>query len=220
MKGVTGMPIIRQSLESDTVTYFKESLSPFFEIKEEVWGTYTMGNKKRIDAIIIPKPNLIKLSFPEIPIGIEIKAQILEDGRKKQIVELYHQTILYRYTRFQFNGSQHYLPLILIYPPMSNYLCEESRDFSKGFQYSTSRLAGQFFIGELYLPRDAIGMAFTIKISGIDYFKLWSNGRSHRWNSNWGFETYEKEKQRIIEANLSPDEYEKEILSLTEMLGI
>jgi hypothetical protein len=58
------------------------------------------------------------------------------------------------------------------------------------------------------------------KVCGAEYFKLRRNGTFHRWNSNWGFEAYEKEKQRLIEAQLSPNEYEREILSLTEMLGI
>lgn len=214
------MPIIRQSFEYNTVAYFKENLSPYFEIQEEVWGTHIRGTRKRIDAILIPKPELLKLSFPEIPIGVEIKTEKLEDGNKKQIIEVYHQAISYRHTRFQLNGSRYFLPLILIYPPMNNYLGQQSREFSEGFQYFATRLSGLFFIGEIFLPRDLPDVKFMFKICGTEYFKLRRNGISHRWNSNWGFETYEKEKQRLIEAQLSPTEYEKEILSLTEMLGI
>lgn len=214
------MSIIRQSPENDTVAYFKKSLNPYFEIREEVWGTHIRGNQKRIDAILTPRPDLLKLSFPDIPIGVEIKAEKLEDGNKKQIIEVYHQAISYRHTRFQVNGSRHFLPLILIYPPMSNYLAQQSKEFSDGFQYFATRLSGQFFIGELFLPRELPDVKFMFKICGTEYFKLRRNGTSHRWNSNWGFEVYEKEKQRLIEAQLSPPEYEKEILSLLEMLGV
>jgi hypothetical protein len=214
------VPIIRQSFESSTVAYFKESLDPYFKIQEEVWGTHIRGILKRIDAILIPKPELLKLSFPEIPIGVEIKTEKLEDGNKKQIIETYHQAISYRHTRFKLNGSRHFLPLILIYPPMSNYLGQQSREFSEGFQYFATRLSGLFFIGEIFLPQDLPDVKFMFKVCGAEYFKLRRNGTFHRWNSNWGFEAYEKEKQRLIEAQLSPAEYEREILSLTEMLGI
>lgn len=214
------MSIIRQSFESDTVIYFKENLEPYFKIQEEVWGTHICGTRKRIDAILIPKPELLKLSFPEIPIGVEIKTEKLEDGNKKQIIEVYHQAISYRHTRFQLNESRHFLPLILIYPPMSNYLNQQSKEFSDGFQYFATRLSGLFFIGEIFLPQDFPEVKFMIKVCGIEYFKLRRNGTAHRWNSNWGFEAYEKEKQRLIEAEIPPDEYEREILSLLEMLGI
>jgi hypothetical protein len=103
---------------------------------------------------------------------------------------------------------------------MSNYLGQQSKEFSDGFQYFASRVAGLFFIGELFLPRDLPEVMFMIRVCGTDYFKLHRNGTFHRWNSNWGFEVYEKEKQRLIEAELSPREFEKEIFSLTEMLGM
>jgi len=73
------VPIIRQSFECDTVAYFKESLDPYFKIQQEVWGTHIRGNQKRIDVILAPKPDLLRLSFPEILIGVEIKAKMLED---------------------------------------------------------------------------------------------------------------------------------------------
>jgi hypothetical protein len=214
------MPVIRQSFECNIIAYLKENLAPYFKIQEEVWGTHIRGKRKRIDVILTPNPDLLKLGFPEIPVGVEIKTEKLEDGNKKQIIEVYHQAISYRHTRFQLNGSQHFLPLILIYPPMSNYLDQQSREFSDGFQYFATRLSGLFFIGEIFLPRDLPDVKFMFKVCGAEYFKLKRNGTSHRWNSNWGFETYEKEKQRLIEAQLSPNEYEREILSLTEMLGI
>lgn len=214
------MSIIRQSFEGSTVAYLKESLGPYFNIQEEVWGTHVRGIRKRIDAILIPKAELLKLSFPEIPVGVEIKTEKLEDGNKRQIIEVYHQAISYRHTRFQLNGSGHFLPLILVYPPMSNYLSQQSKEFSDGFQYFATRLSGLFFIGELFLPRDLPDVRFMFKVCGTEYFKLRRNGTAHRWNSNWGFEAYEKEKQKLIEAELPPAEYEKEVLSLTEMLGI
>jgi len=214
------MPIVRKSLESSTVEYFRENISPYFYIYKEIWGTHLRGNQKRIDAVIFPKPNLLEMAFPEIPIGVEMKAEVFEDGNKKQIIELYHQAILYRHTRFQVNGSRHFLPLILIYPPMNNYLGQQSKEFSDGFQYSLTRLSGLFFIGELFLPKEIPDVKFMLKVCGTEYFKLRRNGTSHRWNSNWGFEAYVKEKQRLIEAELSPGEYDKEIFSLVEMLGI
>ena len=214
------MSIIRQSFESDTVTYLKENLEPYFKIQEEVWGTHIRGIRKRIDAVLTPRPDLLRLSFPDIPIGVEIKTEKLEDGNKKQIIEVYRQAISYRHTRFQLNGSRHFLPLILIYPPMSNYLNQQSKEFSDGFQYFATRLSGLFFIGEIFLPRDLPDVKFMFKVCGTEYFKLRSNGTFHRWNSNWGFEAYEKEKQRLIEAQLPPVEYEREVLTLLEMLGI
>jgi len=214
------MPIIRQSFENTTVAYLRENLSPYFEIQEEVWGNHMRGNLKRIDAILTPKADLLKLSFPEIPVGVEIKTEKLEDGNKKQIIEVYHQAISYRHTRFQLNGSRHFLPLILIYPPMNNYLSQQSKEFSDGFQYLATRLSGLFFIGELFLPRDLPDVKFMFKVCGTEYFKLRKNGTSHRWNSNWGFEVYGREKQKLIDAQLSPEEYDKEIFSLLEMLGI
>lgn len=214
------MPIIRQSFEYDTVAYLKDNLSPYFMIQEEVWGTHIRGKQKRIDIILTPLPDLLKLSFPEIPIGIEIKTQKLEDGNKKQIIELCHQAIIYRHTRFQLNGSRHFLPLILVYPPMINYLTHCTKEFSDGFQYFAARLSGLFFIGELFLPRDLPNIKFMIKLCGAQYFTLWKNGNAHRQNSNWGFEIYEREKQKLLEAELPPSEYEKSILNLLEMLGI
>ena len=214
------MAIIRNSVESSTVEYFVENVSPYFEVSREVWGTHIHGKKKRIDAVLYPRTNLLELDFPQIPIGVEIKTEKLEDGNKKQIIELYHQAISYRHTRFELDGSRHFLPLILVYPPMCNYLKHVSREFADGFQYLGTRLSGRFFIGELFLPRDVPEVRFMIKVSGTEYFKIRNDGTSHRWNSNWGFETYAKEKKKLLRANLSPEEYDQEIFSLVEMLGI
>jgi hypothetical protein len=212
--------IIRNSVESSTVEYFLEHVSPYFEVNQEVWGTHINGKRKRIDVVLYPKPNLVESNFPQMPIGVEIKTEKLEDGNKRQIIELYRQTISYRHTRFELDGSRHFLPLILIYPPMSNYLKHVTKEFADGFQYLGTRLSGQFFIGELLLPRDVPEARFMIKVSGTEYFRMRNDGTSHRWNSNWGFEAYAREKEKLLQANLSPEEYDREIFSLIEMLGI
>jgi len=215
------MSIIRKSKETDVITYFNEKIGRFFNIYPEVWGTHITGCKKRIDAIITPKQFLLDRSFPEIPIGVEIKTDLLEDGNKKQVIELYHQTIVYRHTRFNFQNSLRFLPLILIYPPMTNYLKHEESKFSSGFRYFASRLCGLFFIGELFLPKDKDSIEFLIHVCGTDYFTLKNNGQYHKWNSNWGFEVYEREIGLMVEqGKITPKEYEKQVMILAEKLGI
>ncbi len=63
-------------------------------------------------------------------------------------------------------------------------------------------------------------VSFKIKLCGQDYFKMRPNGEGHRLNMHWGFEKYEEEKQKIMALNLDPDDYERRILELSELLGI
>jgi len=211
------MAIIRASQENNVVAYVSEQLSPYFYIKQEVWGIHIKGSKKRIDMIVYPKQDLIDNEFPKIPVGIEIKTNILDDGNKKQIIDLYHQAISYRHTRFELKTGLQYLPMILIYPPMANYLKNESPDFRKGFEHIGSRLSGKYFIGELLLSKDC-DCKFKIRLCGSDYYKY--NGTGKRFNLNWGFEKYEEEKLILQKQNLSPEAYNNAINDLTEKLGI
>lgn len=218
------MTIIRRGYENIVVKHFLETGSKYFVIEQEVSGTHINGSKKRIDAVVYPKQILIEKDFPNIPIGIEFKTNDLEDGNKKQIIELYHQAIIYRHTRFKLNDSIKFLPLILVYPPMINYLKRASNvtdEFNRGFVYFARRLAGLFFIGELYLPGDSIGNQLLIELCGVEYYKLKNNGFHHKWSSNWGFEVYEREIGKLTESgNVSPQEYEREVLTIAHRLGI
>lgn len=211
------MAIIRNSQESDVVPYVNEQLLPFFHIKQEVWGTHIRGTKKRIDMVVYPRQELIDNEFPKIPIGIEIKTNVLFDGNKKQVIELYHQAISYRHTKFELKTGPQYLPMLLIYPPMCNFLKEESADFRRGFEHIGSRLAGKYFIGELLLARDC-DCKFKIRLCGSDYYKF--NGTGKRFNLNWGFEKYEEEKEQLLKQDLSSDEYNRAINNLSEKLGL
>lgn len=211
------MAIIRASLEENLVRYAVEQMSPLFHIKQEVWGTHIRGKRKRIDMVIYPKQELIENDFPKIPIGVELKTNILVDGNKKQIVELYHQAISYRHTRFELKNGNHFLPMILIYPPMQNFLKDESPDFKRGFQYVSSRLAGKYFIAELFLERDC-EYKFKIDLCGATYYRF--NGTGKRLNMNWGFERYEEEKLTLQRLNLNPEEYEHAINVLSDKLGL
>lgn len=218
------MAIIRNSFESDTVRYFLDMASTFFTIDQEVPGVHINGNKKRIDAVLYPKNILLKKDFPNIPIGIELKTSELKDGNKKQIIELYHQTIIYRHTRFKLNDVIRFLPLILIYPPSMNYLKNAenvTEEFNRGFRYFAQRLAGLFFIGEIYLPRDMKGIQLMIELCGLEYYKLKNDGNFHKWSSNWGFEIYEREIGKMVqEGKVSVQEYEREVLTIAHRLGI
>lgn len=211
------MTIIRASKENDVVDYVSNQLDQYFYIKHEVCGTHIRKTKKRIDMVIYPKQILTDNEFPKIPIGIEIKTNLLDDGNKKQVIELYHQAIAYRHTRFELKNGAQYLPMILIYPPMSNFLKGETEDFRRGFEHIGSRLAGKYFIGELLLQRDC-DCNFKIRLCGSDYYKF--NGIGKRFNLNWGFEKYEEEKLILQKQNLSPDEYDKAIEGLSEKLGL
>lgn len=211
------MSIIRATLENDTVQYVMEQLSPYFFIKQEVPGTHIRGKRKRIDMIIYPRQHLIDNEFPKIPVGIEIKTNVLLDGNKKQIIELYHQAIGYRHTLFDLKTGSQLLPMILIYPPMQNFLKNESTEFSSGFTYVSSRLAGKYFIAELFLERDC-EYKFKIELCGSTYYKF--NGTGKRFNLNWGFEKYEEEKIILQKQNLSPEDYERAISQLSEKLGL
>ena len=211
------MAIIRNSKESDIIPHVIDGLSPYFHIKQEVWGTHIKGKRKRIDMVIYPKQILTDSEFPKIPVGLEIKTNTLEDGNKKQIIELYHQAIGYRHTRFELKDGQYFLPMILIYPPMQNYLKDETEDFQRGFEYIASRLAGKYFIGELFLNGDC-GMPFKIALCGATYYKF--NGKGKRFNLNWGFEKYEEEKQMLVKQNLNSDEYQRAINEISDKLGL
>lgn len=224
------MTITRDSLEKETCDYFFNYIKDFFIVKGmEVWGVHLSGKRKRIDAVIYPNENLIENGFPKINVGIELKAMSLKDGNKKQAIELYKQSISYRHTRFEFDNSMHFLPLISIYPPISNYLkksrllhSEEqySEHFYTGFQYFADRLSGLYCISELFLERDMPNIKLLFKLSGVDYFILRKNGYGHKYNNNWGFERYEIEKNRIENANLSPGEYEREIRGLIDLIEL
>jgi hypothetical protein len=215
------MTIIRASKEKDMVRHVNDCLSLYFDIQQEVCGTHIIGNRKRIDMVLHPKE--ILNNFPKIPVGLEIKTNILDDGNKKQIIELYHQAIQYRHTKFELANGSSYLPMILIYPPMDNYLRNAESEFNKGFQHLGTRLAGKFFIGELFLDADDDvslfnNNGFRIRMCGSDYYKF--NGSGKRFNLQWGFEKYEEEKQVLLSQNLSASEYELAINHLTEKLGI
>lgn len=211
------MAIVRASKENDVVDYVTSQLDPYFYIKHEVWGKHVLNGNKRIDMVVYPKEILTDNEFPKIPIGIEIKTNILDDGNKKQIIELYHQAITYRHTKFELKTGSQFLPMILIYPPMSSYLKDETIDFKKGFEHIGSRLAGKYFIGELMLPREC-DCHFKIRLCGADYYKF--NGSGKRFNLNWGFERYEEEKIIIQKQNLTPEEYDRAIDNLSEKLGL
>jgi hypothetical protein len=212
------MAIIRVFNENDVVSYVAEQLEPYFYIKHEVKGKHIIRGNKRIDMVIYPKPILIENEFPKIPIGIEIKTNFLIDGNKKQVIELFHQAIGYRHTRFELKTCLQFLPLILVYPPMSNYLKNETEEFRKGFEHIGSRLAGKYFIGELLLPRDCKDCHFKIRLCGSDYYKF--NGTGKRFNLNWGFERYEEQKEIIKKQYPTPDEYDRAINTLSELLGL
>lgn len=212
------MTIIRASKESDIVCYVTESLEPYFYIKQEVWGKHIRGVNKRIDMIVYPRQILIDNDFPKIPVGIEIKTNLLDDGNKKQVIELYHQAIAYRHTKFELKTGSHYLPMILIYPPMSNFLKNETPDFKRGFEHIGSRLSGKYFIGELLLPREDVNCKFKIRLCGSDYYSF--NGSGKRFNLKWGFERYEEEKELLLKQELTPDEYDRAINDLSEKLGL
>lgn len=211
------MAIIRNSQENDVVSYVNEQLSSLFYIKQEVCGTHIRGTKKRIDMVIYPKQELIDNAFPKITIGIELKTDVLLDGNKKQVIELFHQAISYRHTKFNLKTGSQYLPMILIYPPMKNFLKDESPDFIRGFEHLGSRLSGKYFIGELLLQRDC-DCKFKIRLCGADYYKF--NGSGKRFNLNWGFEKYEEEKEQLLKQNLSSIEYDRAINDLSEKLGL
>ncbi len=221
------MSIVRNSYESEVCEYLAEEVAPYFFMKREVWGEHITGRRKRIDAIIYPKLLLLDNGFPKIPVGIEIKTNELDDGNKKQVIELYHQSIIYRHTRFEMKSGMEFLPLILIYPPIDNYMRgsaekgEWSEDCSKGFNHIATRLSGKFFIGELFLRRDLEnGDILKIRLCAIDYYRIKKDGSGKRYNMPWGFEKYENEKRKLQERVITAEEYKREILKLTELLGI
>jgi hypothetical protein len=215
------MAIVRESKEVDVVMYLKEQLAPYFDIREEVWGVHMTGRRKRIDLIITPSVDTISKGFPDIPVGIEVKTNLLSDGNKKQIVELYHQAITYRHSRFEIGTGFEFLPLILIYPPIENYLKEQPEEFTKGVVYILSRLSGKYFIGDLFVKRDLTSnYNMRIRLCGADYYKIHPVYGHRRLNMNWGFERYEEEKKKLQNKNINPIEYEKEIYKLCELLGI
>lgn len=213
------MAIIRASKENDVVNYVLSEVSPLFHVKQEVEGCHIRGKKKRIDMVIYPRDELVEQSFPKIPVGVEIKTNVLDDGNKKQIIELFHQAIGYRHTRFYLKNGPEFLPMILIYPPMKNYLKNDEPEFCRGFEYIASRLAGKYFIGELFLGRDCEHRV-KIDLCGSTYFKLGHDGRGNRFNLNWGFEKYEEEKKILRKQGLSPGEYDVAICRLSEKLGL
>jgi len=87
------MSIIPMEPEKNISRKVINILGEYFIIRKEVEGIHAITKKgKRIDFIVFPKENLILNNFPRIPIGIEIKPSIFEDGHKKQVVELYKQS--------------------------------------------------------------------------------------------------------------------------------
>lgn len=186
-------------------------LEQYFNIWHERWGVNAItGQNKRIDAILTPKQILLDNEFPKIPIGLEMKDDLLANGGKKQAVGLLSQAFDYRITRFEMGSGSHFLPLILIFPPFKRYL-REAEDFKNGFKYFAKRIAGKFFIGELVLyepPYD-----FIINLCGHWYYRMRQDGTGQRWNNNWGFEKYEEQKQLLGSDRIS-DEDRINLLSL------
>ena len=210
------MAIILAEKEIQTTKEIAEKISKHFEIYWEVWGYHGLtGKKKRIDAVLTPKKHLN--DFPELPIGLELKPKALLDGNKKQIIELSKQAIGYRHTRFKMKSGLHFLPLILIYPPCSNYLQFQQSSFEEGFYYPITRLLGKYFIGELVL--DDPKYEFKIFLCGQEYYK-YKNGRGKRLNLNWNFEKYETIKKELSKTTIDSDEYETEILKISDLLGL
>jgi hypothetical protein len=215
------MSIVLTQPESLTTKLILSRLSPHFHLVREVKGCHSItGSNKRIDFVLIPKSNLIEQKFPNLPVGLELKAFNLEDGNKKQVCLLSKQAVDYRYTRFKMRSGHHFLPLILIHPPIRHYL-EHSNpdrtDFNDGFEWGLARTLGQWFVGELSFPENGDG--FEIFISASRYYRM-RNGVGKRLNLNWGFEKYEKVKQELIEKNLTHREYEDELLRHVDLLGI
>lgn len=206
--------IVRSTYESETAMELKTALSKHFQIFPEVEGVHSItGKERRIDFVITPKPHLE--NFPDLPVGVEIKAEGLCDGNKKMCIELMKQAIDYRYTRFKMKTGLNFLPLILLYPPVSNYL-KETEAFNQGFEYVTTRLLGKFFIGELVLHNPKY--EFLITLCGLKYYAF--NGAGKRWNSNWGFEQYEDAKADLRTRAENEREYDEGILDICHLLGI
>jgi len=215
------LSIVYTTPERTTTEHVTDLLTPYFEMRYEVQGVHCVtGRKKWIDVVLIPRQKLLDARFPQIPVGLELKSFNLDDGNKKQAIEISKQAVDYRYTRFKMKSGYHFLPLILIYPPSKYYLdnsTSHEEEFKKGFEYATNRLLGKWFIGELFVSE--FDCDFLIMLCGTRYFR-WKKNKGFRWNQNWGFEKYEEVKRELFDKNLEPHEYEHELLKHTHLLGI
>ena len=188
-----------------------ECLDPYFNIWHEHLGVNAItGKRKRIDAILTPKQILQDNGFPNIPIGLQMKADLLKNGDKRKAVDLLTRAFEYRITRFEMNSGHHFLPLILIFPPFKRYL-QDSEEFNNGFKYSAKRIAGKFFIGELKFYEQPYD--FIINLCGHWYYRMHRDGTGERWDNNWGFEKYEEQKQ-LLGSDRITDEDRINLLSL------
>lgn len=147
-----------------------ERLSGFFDIKEEVSGSWPIdGRSLRLDLLLRPNERAKALGFDVDAIGIEIK-----DTKSKESVKKLLDCVVqaYTYTFCEFDGVRP--SFILVYPEiekffnydwLNKYASAESEKPNREINL-LKRLMQRANVGELILSKDK----FTFKFASARFF--------------------------------------------------
>ena len=153
-----------------------KAISPYFHIREEIWGKHLSGDNVRIDMVLMPKDNSKWRNKNKTAFGVEIKPDY---DSFNEITGVIVQSIDYRYSKF--NGF--HIP-ILMYPNIFR-----SKHFSANkTDWMLDRLIGKMNIGVIdkvdYKKR--IPEYFEFRMSDIP---IWCNRKGvHLSGQNRKFE--------------------------------
>ena len=125
-------------------------LSNHFDCYTEVWGTHFTGQRKRIDAVIVPKEKTEWLN-KDIKFGIEFKSPESEFDATK-VSSLIRQAYDYIYTDWDEFG---YMP-VLICP----FKVQKVYGGSDGEMNFLRRVIGKFGIGEIQNRNNVLTIVF------------------------------------------------------------
>ncbi|POB87425.1 hypothetical protein CRN40_09850 [Vibrio vulnificus] len=110
-----------QEREDKARKYLKNFLSEYFEVKEEVAGSWPLDERPlRLDLLLRPKQKAIDLGFDVEAVGIEIKDPQSKESVKK-LLDCVMQS--YTYTFCEFDGVRP--AFVLIYPEIEKFFEED-----------------------------------------------------------------------------------------------
>ncbi|ENI8077364.1 hypothetical protein M2H04_20375 [Vibrio vulnificus] len=110
-----------QAREDKARNYLKNFLSEYFEVKEEVPGSWPLDERPlRLDLLLRPKQKAIDLGFDVEAVGIEIKDPQSKESVKK-LLDCVMQS--YTYTFCEFDGVRP--AFVLIYPEIEKFFEED-----------------------------------------------------------------------------------------------
>ncbi|MDH1472753.1 hypothetical protein [Shewanella sp. GD03713] len=110
-----------QEREDKARKYLKNFLREYFEVKEEVTGTWPLDDRPlRLDLLLLPKQKALDLGFDVEAVGVEIKDPQSKESVKK-LLDCVMQS--YTYTFCEFDGVRP--AFVLIYPEIEKFFEED-----------------------------------------------------------------------------------------------